>query len=85
MTEPKQENYGYESAYLESQGGWTIEGGEEAYNQAIKLFNKYSEGKKEGWNEAINNFTVIIGNAQMMETFEDAFDYIEEELKKLKR
>jgi len=46
MKEPKKEDYGYEEPTLYDDGGWCIDGGEEAYHEALEAFeilNTHSE------------------------------------------
>lgn len=38
MQKPKPEDYGYQPATLEDEGGWCIEGGEEAYYNAVRNY-----------------------------------------------
>ena len=41
MNKPKPEDYGYETATgFDSESGWMIEGGEEAYYEALEKWNK---------------------------------------------
>ena len=35
---PRKENYGYEEPSYQSEGGWMIEGGEEAYEFAMEMY-----------------------------------------------
>ena len=37
---PKQEDFGYESGNQENKGGWTMEGGEEAYFKAVEEYDE---------------------------------------------
>lgn len=40
IKEPKKEDYGYEEPSYQSEGGWMIEGGEEAYELAVIQYYK---------------------------------------------
>ena len=41
--EPKRETYGYQDGGVEEESGWLIEGGEDAYYEALEAFNKQIE------------------------------------------
>ena len=44
MKKPNKEDYGYISSNsFEEQSGWTIEGGEEAYDKALEVWGEYWE------------------------------------------
>lgn len=40
IEEPKKEDYGYEPGGLENEGGWMLEGGEEAYYKALDEYKR---------------------------------------------
>ena len=40
LNKPEPEKYGWEPRGLESAGGWTIEGGEEAYYMAVSEYER---------------------------------------------
>lgn len=43
IKEPEKEDYGYEPRGLENEGGWMLEGGEEAYYEALYKYKKQLE------------------------------------------
>lgn len=55
---PSPEKYGYESSGLENQGGWTIEGGEDAYKKALsewQMMRSCDAPNKPGYYRASND------------------------------
>jgi hypothetical protein len=47
MEKPKKENYGWQDGGIEEDTGWLIEGGEEAYYEALKEYELITNNKKE--------------------------------------
>jgi len=48
MIKPSAFDFGYESPTIDNEGGWVIEGGEEAYQEALEMYEKSVSGNATG-------------------------------------
>jgi len=76
LVEPKREDYGWESGNQETEGGWQIEGGEEAYQKAYSEYLESIAEEDDALEEDVIKFVADSQNEEVKEPIEEIIRFV---------